>query len=82
MQPEGESASIEQRVLGTLAPLPERLAGVVAAERRALVLRPADLAWNAGGQELELSFELPRGSFATSLLREAVSATVPEAEAD
>jgi tRNA pseudouridine13 synthase len=82
MQPEGESASIEQRVLGTLAPLPERLAAVVAAERRALVLRPTALAWNIGGAELELSFELTRGAYATSLLREAVSATVPEAETD
>jgi tRNA(Glu) U13 pseudouridine synthase TruD len=34
------------------------------------------------GQELELGFELPRGAFATSLLREVLSATVPEAEAD
>jgi tRNA(Glu) U13 pseudouridine synthase TruD len=46
------------------------------------VLRPADLLWNVSGQELELGFELPRGAFATSLLREAVSATVPESEAD
>jgi tRNA pseudouridine13 synthase len=82
MQPEGESASVEQPVLESLAPLPERLAGVVAAERRSLVLRPADLAWNANGQELELVFELPRGAFATSLLREVVAAAVPEAETD
>ena len=82
MQPGGECASIEQGVLEMLAPLPERLAGVVAGERRALVLRPADLLWNVSGQELELGFELPRGAFATSLLREAVSATVPESEAD
>jgi tRNA pseudouridine13 synthase len=82
MQPEGESASGEQRVLELLAPLPERLAGVVAAERRALVLRPSELAWNVSGQELELGFELRRGAFATSLLREAVSATVPAAETD
>jgi tRNA pseudouridine13 synthase len=82
MQPAGESASREQRVLEMLAPLPERLAGVVAAERRALVLRPSDLTWNASEHELELSFELRRGSFATSLLREAVCATVPEAETD
>ena len=82
MQPGTECGSIEQSVLGMLAPLPERLAGVVAGERRALVLRPADLAWTVTGQELELGFELPRGAFATSLLREAVSATVPAAESD
>ncbi len=82
MQPGGESASSEQRVLEMLAPLPERLAEVVAAERRALVLRPSQLAWTASNQELELSFELRSGSYATSLLREAVSATVPQAETD
>jgi tRNA pseudouridine13 synthase len=82
MRPEGEAASSEQRVLEMLTPLPERLAGVVAGERRALVLRPGDLAWSASGKELELGFELPRGAFATSLLREVLSATVPEAEAD
>ena len=46
------------------------------------MLRPLDLAWNAGGQELEISFELRRGQYATSLLREAVAATVPEAESE
>jgi len=82
MRPEGEAASCEQAVLEMLAPLPDRLAGRVASERRALVLRPAGLAWQASGQELELGFELPRGAFATSLLREALSATVPDAESD
>ena len=82
MQPAGESASIEAQVLASLAPLPERLAAIVASERRPLVLRPLDLAWNAGGQELEISFELRRGQYATSLLREAVAATVPEAESE
>lgn len=82
MRPEGEAAFCEQAVLELLAPLPDRLAGAVAGERRALVLRPAGLAWQASGQELELGFELPRGAFATSLLREALVATVPDAESD
>ena len=82
MRPAGECASIEQQVLEMLAPLPERLAAVVAGERRALVSRPVDMTWNTSGQELEIGFELRRGAFATSLLREAVSATVPEAETD
>lgn len=82
MQPAGECAAIEQRALEMLAPLPDRLAAIVAGERRALVLRPAELAWNVSGQELELGFELPRGAFATSLLREAVTATVPGSESD
>ncbi|MFZ2509359.1 MAG: tRNA pseudouridine(13) synthase TruD [Steroidobacteraceae bacterium] len=82
MQPADDCASVELQVLETLAPLPERLAGVVAGERRALVLRPAALAWSAGGEELEISFELRRGAFATSLLREAVAVTMPAAETD
>lgn len=82
MQPAGACATVEQQALEKLSPLPERLAAVVAGERRALVLRPGDMAWNVGGQELEISFELRRGAFATSLLREAVSATVPVADTD
>ena len=82
MQPEGEAADREQSALEEVAPLPQRLAAVAASERRALVLRPANLRWQVDGQELGLGFELPRGAFATSLLREALSATVPEAETD
>jgi len=82
MQPEGEAADREQAALEALAPLPQRLAAVAAGERRALVLRPAEFAWQVNGRELELAFELPRGAFATSLLREALTATVPEAEID
>ena len=82
MQPAGEAAARELAALEPLAPLPQILAGVVAGERRALVLRPAELAWQLDGNVLGLSFELPRGAFATTLLREALSATVPEAESD
>ncbi len=82
MQPEGEAADREQAALAALAPLAQRLAAVAASERRALVLRPVDLTWQMAGQELELAFELPRGAFATSLLREALSATVPETETE
>ena len=80
MKPGGEAGDREQAALEALAPLPQRLAAVAASERRALVLRPAEFGWQVNGQELELAFELPRGAFATSLLREALSATVPEAE--
>ena len=80
MEPAGEAAICEQSVLASLGPLPQRLASVVAGERRALVLRAKGLAWQVSGRELELEFELPRGAFATSLLREAVAATVPEVE--
>ena len=82
MQPVGVAADCEQSVLEALAPLPQRLAAVTAGERRALVVRPVGLVWQVNGPVLELGFELPRGAFATSLLREALSATVPEAETD
>lgn len=46
-------------------------------QRRALRLVPRDFAWSweedAVGRALELRFELPRGAFATALLRELVS---------
>ena len=82
MIPAGECGVVEQQALAMLAPLPERLTGVVAGERRALVLRAEGLVWNVSGQELELGFELARGSYATSLLREAISATLPDAGTD
>lgn len=43
------------------------------ADRRALRVRAIDLIWALDGDVLELAFELPAGSFATSLLRELVS---------
>jgi len=82
MRPEGEAAAREEAALAALAPLPQRLAAVAASERRALVLRPVQLEWQVKGRELKLAFELRRGAFATSLLREALSATVPDAEMD
>jgi tRNA(Glu) U13 pseudouridine synthase TruD len=52
------------------------------AERRALVLRPKDFTHSAQDGGLELAFELPRGAFATSVLREIVIAVVPEPDPD
>ena len=46
-------------------------AGVRPARRR-LSLRPADFAWESSDDELKLSFELPRGEFATAVLRELI----------
>jgi tRNA pseudouridine13 synthase len=51
-------------------------------ERRALVLRPAALRHDLDGDALVLEFDLPRGAFATSVLRELVDVRVPEADAD
>lgn len=39
-------------------------------ERRSLVLRPLDLSWEQEAGDLLLSFSLPPGEFATSVLRE------------
>lgn len=81
LQPADAAASGERLVLEMLAPVPERLAGAgLRGERRALVLRPKDLEWELRDQELEIGFELPRGGFATSLLREALTATIPDVE--
>ncbi|HEY0211216.1 MAG TPA: tRNA pseudouridine(13) synthase TruD [Acerihabitans sp.] len=58
------------------------LLGLLARERleparRALLLRPADLRWQwRDDATLELSFALPAGSFATSVIRELLDAPV------
>ncbi len=83
MQPVGEAAQIEAAGLVSLEPLRERLATArLRAERRALVVRPAGLRLQRTGDGVELEFELPRGAFATSLLRELLHATVPDLGAD
>jgi tRNA pseudouridine13 synthase len=83
LQPADEAAACERAALAALAPLPERLAGAgLRGERRALVVRPAQLDVEISAQELEVGFELPRGAFATSVLREALDAKLPDAEAE
>ncbi|HEX9708054.1 MAG TPA: tRNA pseudouridine(13) synthase TruD [Steroidobacteraceae bacterium] len=83
MVPRGEAERLEKAVLATLEPLPAQLAAVgMRAERRALVLRPKDFTHRTDRGELELAFELPRGAFATSLLREIVEAAIPEPDPD
>jgi len=48
-------------------------------ERRVLVASPADLSWTwPQADQLELSFTLPAGNYATSLLKEILDATEPE----
>ncbi|MGB5854574.1 MAG: tRNA pseudouridine(13) synthase TruD [Oceanisphaera sp.] len=39
-------------------------------ERRALLLKPRDMSWQLDGAQLKLSFWLPAGSYATSVVRE------------
>jgi tRNA pseudouridine13 synthase len=51
-------------------------------ERRALVLRPVGLVHRIEADDVELEFELPRGAFATSVLRELLDVRVPDPGGD
>lgn len=42
-------------------------------QRRAIILKPENMNWSLAGNLLQLSFELPSGSFATSVLREVLN---------
>jgi tRNA pseudouridine13 synthase len=81
--PGGEAGRIEGEALEAVAPLPALLAVVgLRAERRPLMLRPADFRHRIEGDVLEVEFELPRGAFATTVLRELLDVRVPEAAGD
>lgn len=79
MDPGGDAAAVEAAALGSVAPLPTRLAEAgLRGERRALLVRPGGLRHQVIEEAIELSFELPRGAFATSLLRETVQSAVAD----
>jgi tRNA pseudouridine13 synthase len=81
--PGGEAGRVEAEALAGLAPLPGLLAAAgLRGERRALVVRPKVIAHRLEGDALGLEFELPRGAYATSLLRELLDVRVPEADDD
>ena len=83
MQPATDAGAAELPALMALAPLPERLGGAgLRAERRPLVARPKGLQYRFGPGVVDLQFELPRGTYATSFLREIVQANVPDVGAD
>ena len=83
MQPVAEAGAAELPALVALAPLPERLGGMGArAERRPLAARPKALKFRLDAGRLDLQFQLPRGVYATAMLREVVQANVPEAGVD
>lgn len=72
---EGAVASLEEAVYEQAS---ELCAGLLKnglnSERRALRLIPRDFQWRfTGNKSLELSFSLPRGCFATALVRELIS---------
>jgi tRNA pseudouridine13 synthase len=52
-------------------------------ERRALVARPLDMAWQwAGAGQLVITFSLPPGNYATAVLNEVLRTTEPERRAE
>ncbi|ATG75120.1 tRNA pseudouridine(13) synthase TruD [Zobellella denitrificans] len=68
-----EAAALEQAALvGQEALCAGLEANGLKQERRALLLRPEELAWQREGDRLRLSFWLPAGSYATSLVRELI----------
>jgi len=79
---QGEALAFEQQSLANEATLIELLARErVEAARRAALVVPRDLRWNWWDDvTLELSFWLPAGSFATSLVRELLNQPDGEAE--
>lgn len=75
---EGEAAALELRVL---EPWQEWRQGLEAfglkLERRALRTPVAELEWSRKGEILHLGFVLPKGCFATTLLREFIDYRLP-----
>ncbi len=70
----GKIAEMEAAVVENEALLREGLERYgLKMERRALRMPVSDLNWSIQGTRLTLEFSLPKGSFATSLLRECIS---------
>ena len=70
-QPTADTAEMEQAILHNWPELLEVLiAQRVQASRRALRLFPAELEWTFEGNNMELAFMLPPGTYATTVLRE------------
>ncbi len=83
LMPGGEAGRVEGEALAAVTPLPALLAVAgLRAERRALVLRAADFSHRIEADVLEVEFELPRGAFATAVLRELLDLRVPEPGGD
>jgi tRNA pseudouridine13 synthase len=80
----GEPGALERAAAAEVEETPESLREAASAcgfrgERRALRAKPHDLDWRIDGDALTLSFVLPPGAYATSLLREIMK---PEAASD
>lgn len=74
MAPAGAAGELESAALAPFVGLIEALAAAgVEAERRALRVLPREFEWTWRNSELALGFLLPRGTFATAVLREIVA---------
>jgi len=74
MRPERQAGALEDGILAGHVSMIEALARIDArAERRSLRLVPEDLQFDLQAASLTLSFGLPAGNYATTLLRELVS---------
>ena len=75
-----EAALLEREILKGMEPWQAGLEGSgMERGRRALRARVQDLNWSVDGDCLELDFFLPKGSFATVLLRECIDYRLPAA---
>ena len=79
----GEPGRIEESVITQAGMTREALVAAAKAcgfrgERRALRFPLAELAWSLNGSTLTLSFALPPGAYATSVLRELMKSGQPE----
>lgn len=76
LSPSAEAAEVEAAATAQLTTLVHRLEEEgIEASRRALRVPVIDLDWSLQGDVVELSFTLPRGAFATSLLGEVFELT-------
>lgn len=74
LRPVGEAAGAEDHALEPFKALVDALAAAeVDAMRRPLRVVPGQLEWSLDGDELRVAFELPRGAFATAVLREVLA---------
>lgn len=75
---QAEAHDFESRIAADNKTVADALASLgLRQERRAISLLPQDMRWHITEQQLNISFELPAGAFATSVLREVVNAQAP-----
>lgn len=69
-----DALALEQTVFEKFLPLTQGLLACdLETDRRALRVMPQNLTWQFGENTLQLSFNLPAGSYATSVLREIIT---------